>query len=447
MTSYRNGFEGGTDGAVVTTANSGGAMGDAFSFAAISGAATRTYSSTSPSHGAMGGKLVAATGETVQLGYNIAASDMIKVAVMFRLNSLPSTNDTHILVCRNATTNGSMVRLDATNKLKVTSSGGTVLATAPSALVAGTYYRLEYVVAKGTTATDGRFMIAYYTGSGTTPIWSYDSGATTNTGIEQFTSVRVGKQSGTNPLDMDIDEVRAEDLSTTWAFLGPVPNLDPTVTVGPNQNVTTGATVNLTSTAGDTDGTIASRQWTFDYPTSGAPALTGATSANASFTAGAAGSLYILRHTVTDDGGATASATMEVRVPLATAVSTLPDAGTVVGTFTNTGGAGSRGAALSDSSDTTYLESGTVTSTEQTVRIRLQPSAVRSTGTITVRVAQDTAGSFTTKVRLYQGNTLRQEWTIATSTSISDQAVVLSSGTLAAITDWGNLYLEISAAI
>ena len=238
------------------------------------------------------------------------------------------------------------------------------------------------------------------------------------------------------------------DASTNGALAYTIPfsgsNNPPTVTVGSNQDVAAGATVNLTSTASDVDGTIASRAWSFDYPTSGAPTLTGASSANASFTAGSAGSLYILRHTATDNSGATASATMEVRVPLGTAISPIPGTGTGVGTWNIVGGSATGGDALADSSDATYLETATVSVTEQRRRWRLNPSSVRTNGTITVRVAQDSAGSLTAKVRLFEGNTQRQEWTITVTTTIADQTVTLSGPTISAITDWGNLYVEVA---
>jgi len=221
-------------------------------------------------------------------------------------------------------------------------------------------------------------------------------------------------------------------------------NLPPTVTVGSNQDVSAGATVSLTSTASDSDGTVASRLWTFDYPTSGAPTLTGSTSANASFTAGAVGNLYILRHTATDNLGATGYATMEVRVPTGGTIAPLAGAGTGAGTWTNTGGAGSEGVALNDASDSTYVESATASGTEQNRRWRLNPSSVRTSGTITVRVAQDISGTIVAKVRLFEGSTQRQEWTITTTTSIADQTVTLSGGTISAITDWGNLYVEVA---
>jgi hypothetical protein len=221
------------------------------------------------------------------------------------------------------------------------------------------------------------------------------------------------------------------------------------VTVGTNQNVASGATVNLTATGSDTDGSIASYAWSYDYPASGGPTLTGGTTASPSFTAGSAGSLYILRCTVTDDGGATGFATVEVRVPLAAGTSArpLPMDGTGTGTWVNTGGAATEGAALADESDTTYVVSPAVSATAVTRRWRIAPTNVFSGATFVVRAGTDiTATTATAVLKVYEGSTLRQTGTSATAAfTAADLTLTLTSGTVAAITDPGNVYLQIDA--
>lgn len=270
-----------------------------------------------------------------------------------------------------------------------------------------------------------------------------------------FSTITGGSSSSSNSWARR--DVPAGDISTspTWTTSGlaaatlfsvktQLQNVAPTVTLSANQNVSAAATVNLTATAEDIDGTIASYAWTFDYPTSGAPTLTGGSTATPSFTAGSAGALYVLRCTVTDNTGATGTATTEVRVPVGggTAARNLPVAGTTVGTWTNVGGASSNGAALADESDTTYLESGETSSTEQSIRIRVQPSGTRASATVACRLGTD-AGTATAKVRLYEGNTLRQEWTQAVTTTTTNYTFTVT--TPGNVTDWGNLFLEIAA--
>jgi hypothetical protein len=67
----------------------------------------------------------------------------------------------------------------------------------------------------------------------------------------------------------------------------------------------------------------------------------------------------------------------------------------------------------------------------------------RSALSVTVRLAQDTSGATTAKVRLYEGATQRQEWVQAITTAFTDYTFSLT--TPSAIGDWGNLYLEAAA--
>lgn len=223
-----------------------------------------------------------------------------------------------------------------------------------------------------------------------------------------------------------------------------VANIAPTVSLTATQNVTAASTVNLTATGTDLDGSIASYAWSFDYPTSGAPTLTGGSTATPSFTAGSAGALYVLRCTVTDNVGATGTATTEVRVPVGGGTAARPVAGngTSVGTWTTVGGSAGRGEALADESNTTYVESGTTSATEQSFRVRVAPSGTRSSSDVTVRMGTDT-GTATATVRLYEGNTLRQSWSQALTSTAANYTFTVSNP--AAITDWGNLYLEFAA--
>jgi hypothetical protein len=153
-----------------------------------------------------------------------------------------------------------------------------------------------------------------------------------------------------------------------------------------------------------------------------------------------------LQCVVTDDLGATTTVITEVRVPISGGSDLRPLAlnGTGVGAWTIAGGSTTDGASGADESDTTYLESPTLTSTETSKRLRLQPSPTRSSGAAKLRLWTDT-GTATATVRLYEGDTLRQAWTQALTTTATEYTFNLDGGTISAVTDWGNLLVEVAA--
>lgn len=84
-------------------------------------------------------------------------------------------------------------------------------------------------------------------------------------------------------------------------------NAAPTANAGPDQSVTTGQTVTLTGTGTDTDGTIASYDWTLPTRPAGSAAVLSGTGTTRTFTADVAGT-YTASLTVTDNGGTTSAA-------------------------------------------------------------------------------------------------------------------------------------------
>jgi hypothetical protein len=350
-----------------------------------------------------------------------------------------------------------MAQLVIDTDLKPMTTHGTtdIAASKPaSALSTNTLYWAELAVTKETTAGAGNGVVEIrITNAADTVVVHSHTFSTGTTGAANPTNYRYGLPGGgTTPQNVVyMSDVKAGPLASGW--LGPVSNAVPTVTLSPDQNVAAGAGFSVGATANDPDGTIASYLWTYDYPASGGPALTGATTATVSATAGAAGSLYVLRCTVTDNDGATSFDTAEVRVPVAGSVTTRPISanGTGTGSWTRVGGSATDGEALSDASDGTYLESPTVTGSEVTRRVRWQPSNARTSGVMRHRLWTD-SGTANGVVRLYEGTTLRQSWNIATQaspaqvldTTPTQYSFTLSSGTIAAISDWGNLFVELA---
>ncbi len=310
---------------------------------------------------------------------------------------------------------------------------------AASTVPAGTWLRVEFLANVGT----GAFAAAIYSGDSTTPLDSYTvaSGFNFGSGATTITATRFGVNGNTTS-DLYIDDVKQDDFAT--AFIGPAVTLPPTASITPAyQNVVAGAAVSATVSANDPDGSIASYAWTVVGASSTTtPSLTGASTDTVSLTAPAAGNLVTLQCVVTDNEGATVTVTTEIRVTVTGTFTTLAlDVGTNVA-WTLIGAAGTKGAALADALDSTGSQSPAYAGTQTEERHRLQPLVPRSTLTLTTRTSVTTTGG-TTKVRLYEGNTLRQEWELDQSTSAADQDCVVTSP--AEIVDWGNLWVATSA--
>ncbi|WP_100812998.1 PKD domain-containing protein [Microbacterium lacus] len=322
------------------------------------------------------------------------------------------------------------IEINTSGLVRIRNASAATWSQTTGGLVAAQDYRVEVYGGSGT------LNLRIYQGDSTTPYISQSSAVETATVDE----IRFGRHSGQTLTGERRDDFAVSD---TAALIGPP--IPPSVDAGPAQNVAAAATVNLTATAGG-GGSISSYAWTFVYPTSGAPTLTGASTSSASFTAGAAGNLYILQCVVTDSEGATATDTVEVRVPVAggTAIAPLPVNGSGSSGWTIGGGSSTEGAALADSNDATYVASPTVTGVETARRWRLSPSAAKTSGQVAVRLSTD-SGTANVTVRLVEGSTVRQTWTQAITSVVTEYTFNLSSPAMAAIGDWANLYVEVGA--
>jgi hypothetical protein len=110
------------------------------------------------------------------------------------------------------------------------------------------------------------------------------------------------------------DNQGATGVASVTITVKAVPNQSPTANAGAAQAAISGSTVTLTGSGTDADGTIAAYAWT---QIAGAPVtLTGATTANASFVAPTvtASTVFGFQLTVTDNLGATGSATVSITV-------------------------------------------------------------------------------------------------------------------------------------
>lgn len=346
------------------------------------------------------------------------------------------------------------VRVESTGRIQVlgrASSSFHTLAEAADITWGAKYRVMLEVVGGSSTASSvvGKLFRESSPGSGawTTQVGSTLNVSTVDTGTDAVVGVDAGvantNHGGTS---VGFDDLQLIDGSAVEIPDFVLPNDPPVVTAGAAQVVAAANTeVTLSFTATDSDGSIVSRATTYDYPTSGGPTITNGTTASPKFTTGSGGFRALVRQTVTDNVGATGSATTEVFVPLAGSATMRPEPsnGTAVGAWSRAGGAATNGQALSDESDATYLESPEVSAAPQSLRLRLQPSAAKSSAQFKDRLWTD-AGTATAVISLYEGATLRQSWTYTVNTTPTEYTSVLSGATVDAISDWKNLFVQLA---
>lgn len=404
-----------------------------------------TYDAAASMEGAFGLSIAQPASTIGRAEFAVSSADQLTITFFYKMTRSAAVGQ-QIFAVYNTLTGVAALQMSwsgASNQIALKNANGSIenyaLTPSPNAMVVGTWYRFVVVLDRAATT----ITVKVYAADGS-PLYSY-----TNTAWGTWDSPNMfylgGLQNDRSATFVHAVDYVAFNTGTTAEIPAPA-NQPPTVTVNQNRTVAPGSTFALSATASDVDGTIASRQWAYDYPSSGGPALTGANTADASATAGAAGSLYVLRHTVTDDGGLTGSATTEVRVPTSGSATLrpLPGAGTGTGAWAKVGSAASEGEALADSSDATYVESPAISSTPTRRRWRWQPTSARSAASIVLRLGLD-SGTAAVIVRLLEGNLTRQSWSQAITTTPTDYTFTISAAALAAITDSGNLFLEVEA--
>lgn len=225
MTVYRNSFEGGTNGVAISTANSGGASGDAFN-AATAGI---SYSNAYALHGGTLSGAFTTDAATTFLSWYPGASPNIAARAYYRFTTANSGGEFHLIGVYEANGNGALLfRVSASNILRLykniapTSNTWAPTTTMPT----GDWVRVELLVEQGTTTSNGRARAAIFAGESTTPIaesgWvtGLNLGAGTNTPAH----VRFGKMgAGSNADGVYIDDLELRTgADYTASFIGPV---------------------------------------------------------------------------------------------------------------------------------------------------------------------------------------------------------------------------------
>ena len=250
MASLVNTAEGGSNGTSVTTANSGGASGDAFAVSKPAGA-TIVFSTAAGMDGSLGYNITTTDTVAAYLVWNdLPVSTRWVGAFEFKLPSLPTTA-INISRFKGVNTSAASLFVTSAAKLQLYDSSGVAISSTlfSASLSANTEYRIEYAIAAGSTGSSGSATIALYAHGGTTAIETKSTTGQNFDGaagpISQF---RVGQIVGTTWNGSTyFDSIRVENLSS--GFIGPMSAGD-TVSAGPSQvDVEPWTTVTLTATS------------------------------------------------------------------------------------------------------------------------------------------------------------------------------------------------------
>jgi hypothetical protein len=221
VTARVNNAEGGTSGATVTTANSGGTSGDAWDSVSIPSGTTATFATAAAYKGSRGYRLTPGSGSGTgpSLRRSLVGWTRFRDRWYLRVSALP-TVATQVAYVTNYGDTKVIARivLFTNGRLGVQDASGSTVFTASAAISTATWYRIEWIVVPGTRTWNGTLRFAYAAGDGAA-IESYAS-TSANTGTAgTLGTLYVGKLAGVWNANVDLDDF-AEDDTSSSTFLG-----------------------------------------------------------------------------------------------------------------------------------------------------------------------------------------------------------------------------------
>ena len=260
MPSISNNAETGlANGTVITTANSGGGAGTAVTTVTAGTGNTFTFSSAAAHRGSLGMALNFGTTAGGTLAWDLNTTQRTAVRFYVNIPALPTAQE-YLANFRNGSANMATIGINSVGKLSVQNAAGAGVSAGNAAATfpVNQWVRVEFAVTKGTTTTNGRIEYAYYLGDSTTPIATYDTGATVNTGTTDVALVRLGRTTtATEARILYYDDIAAQDIATGWIGV-PTSNVAPNADLGPTvSNIEPWRTQTINATAStDIDGAI-----------------------------------------------------------------------------------------------------------------------------------------------------------------------------------------------
>lgn len=196
-----NNAEGGTAGVTVSTANSGGASGDAWDVVAIGASETLTYDATNPAHGSgLDDKL--GTFTTVTAVYVSWTTSLGTLSTNQRLAGRiywvppvapPGSSNRVVQILNGSTILCTIYHASGTGFLEIHNSAGTLVGSASNtSLTAGTLYRIEFDFTGIGTAASGAGTVRLFVGDSTTQTGTDATCSAANFGTLAPDTVRFG---------------------------------------------------------------------------------------------------------------------------------------------------------------------------------------------------------------------------------------------------------------
>lgn len=216
----QNYFDGGTDGATITTGNSGGQSGNAFQDVTHGGVGTSTYNAANKLYGTNAAALDPDAGFVNYLGYTtvVGARQFVYGRVYAKFPALPAATQTFVLFRDSGSaTNRGRISIQTDGRIRLVDAAGVTRATSTTGFTAGSWARLEWYFAGSTTAgeLEAKFFSTY---DSIVPDWTLNSGVIDTTGsVDTF---RIG-QTASTATDLGVfylDEIEWN----TGAYPGPV---------------------------------------------------------------------------------------------------------------------------------------------------------------------------------------------------------------------------------
>ncbi|MGV9001593.1 MAG: hypothetical protein ACOH18_01395 [Candidatus Saccharimonadaceae bacterium] len=211
-----NTFEGGADTSALSSGNTGGASGTYLLTAPKNTGTTLTFSATRARNSLSycASYAIGAAGY-VTWAWTTSVRSVMRFYVYFE------SLQTNFFEVARFQGSGQMAEITMNAKQLIIYDSTSAQSYSPYQLQTGTWYRMELAATVGTTTSNGRIEFAYYDNDDTSPIFTYDSGNTVNTGTVDMVHVRLGAAAGPSPdpLVVYYDDLTVQELGS--GFVGP----------------------------------------------------------------------------------------------------------------------------------------------------------------------------------------------------------------------------------